>query len=165
MNASQALCATASYLAHNTQLIVTLCIRIVVAIIGLCFIVILFKVQGIHLAFHVNARLLLINHHVWLVLQSVSNLSGYSFILFQFLRPETDPCQYLFSTKMSVLFAKGPSVFSLYGQVWALAAMAVERCYATYEYRDYERRSSRVGKMLVVVQVKFLPFWLCSKFL
>ena len=158
MNASDVMCATASYLAHDSLLIGMLCIRVVVAITGLCLFILLFKIQGTYLAFHVNARLLLINHHVWVVLQTIANMSAYSYTLFRFSRPETDPCQYLVSTTMSVFFGKGTAVLTVYGQVWALAAMAAERFFATYNYRDYEKKSNGIGKMLVVAQVIFFSY-------
>ena len=153
MNSSQALCDTANYLAHDTQLIVMLCIRVVVAITGLVFFAVLFKIQGTYMAFHDNARLLIMNHHIWVVIQSVVNLLGYSSTLIRFAQPFTNPCQYVVSTMFSVVFAKGPAVFTVYGQVWALASMAIERCFATYTYRDYETRSNGIGKILVMAQV------------
>ena len=153
MNNSQLFCETANYLAHNTQLIVMLCIRVGAAIIGLVFFALLFKIQGTYLAFHDNARLLIMNHHFWVVTQSAANLLGYIFTLIRFAQPYMNPCQYLISTTASVVFAKGPAVYAIYGQVWALASMAIERCFATYSYRDYEKRSSGIGKMLVMAQV------------
>jgi hypothetical protein len=153
MNASQALCDIANYLAHDTQLIVILCIRVVIAITGLVFFAVLFKIQGTYMAFHDNARLLIMNHHIWVVIQSATNLIGYSSTLIRFAQPFTNPCQYLVSTTVSVVFAKGPAVYTVYGQVWALASMAIERCFATYRYRDYETRSSGIGKFLVMTQV------------
>ena len=151
-NATRKLCDTANYLAHNTQLTVMLSLRAVVAAVGLCLFGVLFKAQGTHLAFHSNARLLLISHHIWVVLQAVAVLLCYSFSLIRYAMNFPEPCDYLITMGMSLL-VKGPVLFTLYGQVWALATMAVERCYATYRYHDYEKRDNRVGISLIAFQV------------
>uniref|UniRef100_A0A914XCW2 Vomeronasal type-1 receptor n=1 Tax=Plectus sambesii TaxID=2011161 RepID=A0A914XCW2_9BILA len=152
-NATRKLCDTANYLAHNTQLTVMVSLRAVVAAVGLCLFGVLFKAQGTHLAFHSNARLLLISHHIWVVLQALTNLLAHSFSLIRFAMNFTGPCDYMISMTTSLLL-RGPIVFTVYGQVWALAAMAVERCYATYRYRDYEKRDCTPGKLLIAIQVQ-----------
>uniref|UniRef100_A0A914XFN8 Uncharacterized protein n=1 Tax=Plectus sambesii TaxID=2011161 RepID=A0A914XFN8_9BILA len=151
-NATRKLCDTANYLAHNTQLKVMLTLRAVVGAVGLCLFGVLFKVQGTHLAFHSNARLLLLSHHIWVVLQAIANLLAHSFSLIYYAMNFTGPCEYMVSMAVTLLL-KGPIAFTVYGQVWALAAMAVERCYATYSYHDYEESDSTLGKLLIGIQV------------
>uniref|UniRef100_A0A914UMV9 G protein-coupled receptor n=1 Tax=Plectus sambesii TaxID=2011161 RepID=A0A914UMV9_9BILA len=70
-----------------------------------------------------------------------------------------EPCDYLITMGTSLL-VKGPVLFTLYGQVWALATMAVERCYATYRYHDYEKRDNRVGILLIAFQWLINTLWI-----
>uniref|UniRef100_A0A914XFD9 Uncharacterized protein n=1 Tax=Plectus sambesii TaxID=2011161 RepID=A0A914XFD9_9BILA len=146
------LCSTANYLAHNAQLTVTLIIKVVVSAIGLFLFALLFKFQGTYMAFHSNARILFMSHHVWTVLQMIFNILCHSFTLIRYAMKHDNPCDFLLTAAVAGL-TKGPIVFAAHGQIWALAAMAIERCFATYKYRDYEKRTALIGKSLILAQV------------
>jgi hypothetical protein len=146
-------CETAEYLAHNVQLHVMLIFRVFIAFSGLVLILAIFRVQGTYLMFHSNARVLMFSHHVWIMLQCLSNILLHLTNLIRYAAEDNnDLCQYVITTEFSV-FIRSPSIFSLYGQVWALASLAVERLFATIWFRDYEKSGRRLGISLVVIQV------------
>uniref|UniRef100_A0A914XDY1 Uncharacterized protein n=1 Tax=Plectus sambesii TaxID=2011161 RepID=A0A914XDY1_9BILA len=152
-------CDTANYLAHNTKLAVMLIIRLFVSVVGLILFALLFKVKGTNMAFHSNARVLFISHLIWTVLQAISNLLCHSFMLIRYTMKHENPCDFLLTATEASL-AKGPSVFTVHGQVWSLAAMAIERCFATYKYRDYEKTMSVIGKLLTAAQWLMASLWM-----
>jgi hypothetical protein len=149
----ETLCDTAEYLANNTLLQVILYARLVLAVVGLIFVAVLFKVQGTYLAYHPNARILLIVHHIWAILQCVGSFENYLFEVILYGHKYDDGCLYLMTTATSVA-VRGPTVIFLYGQIWALASMAIERCWATARYRTYESTNTTVGICLTIMQVR-----------
>jgi hypothetical protein len=155
------LCETAAYLSNNIQLRVALRVHVAITIIGLLLFAILFKLQRKYLAVHPNARMLLISHHIWVILQCTTDLISHIFALRRYSIEHVNPCDYLITSVVSVL-VRGPLLFCLYGQVWALSAMAIERLCATIYYKDYEKKKNRLAKVLVPIQVRnlqllFLP--------
>uniref|UniRef100_A0A914UNC4 G protein-coupled receptor n=1 Tax=Plectus sambesii TaxID=2011161 RepID=A0A914UNC4_9BILA len=149
------LCGTAEYLAGNDWLWVARFLRIVVAITGVTLCTILLRIQGKYLAFHPNARILLFCHHIWAILQSLSQLIIHLFDLARFSPVHKDPCQYLVTTFLS-LFIRGPASLTYHGQYWSLATFTVERCVATVYYRTYEHWNRTIlAKILFLLQVIF----------
>uniref|UniRef100_A0A914XG32 G protein-coupled receptor n=1 Tax=Plectus sambesii TaxID=2011161 RepID=A0A914XG32_9BILA len=62
---------------------------------------------------------------------------------------------------MSVsVFLRGQMVLTMYGQIWALAAMAIERCIATATYRTYEKTNKLLGILLTLAEWILSIFWL-----
>jgi hypothetical protein len=154
MEENATLCLTAEYLSENIQLKVMLAIRIFISILAIIFLIALFKAQGTYLAFHANARILLVSHNIWAILSSLGNLLPNTFDLVNHsLNYHQDPCRYLFTTTVSVLI-RGLLAITLFGLPWALAAIAIERCFATFNFRTYESSSSAIGISLVAAQVR-----------
>jgi hypothetical protein len=150
------LCETAEYFSETKWLWTIRFLRISIAILSIFLCAILFRIQGKHLVIHPNASYLLITHHIWAILQSVSQLIAYIFDVTHFSAAHQDPCQYLITTLVAVI-VRGPSAITLYGQIWSLTAMAVERLVATVQYRTYESSAGTIlGKMLIIAQVR--PF-------
>jgi hypothetical protein len=150
-------CESAEYLAHNIQLRMMLICRVIIAFTGLILLIILFRVQGTYLMFHSNVRVLMFSHHFWLVLQCLANILLHLTNLIRFASDNGDPCQYVVTTAFTVVI-RLPTVFTLYGQVWALASLAMERLYATVRYRDYETRGRKLGIWLVIGQVRLFIY-------
>jgi hypothetical protein len=149
---NQELCEIAQYLAQNKELQSLLIIRSIIAIFGILFFFILFKIQGVYLAFHSNARILLIGHHMWAILLSAVNLCAHIFDLIRYSAKYSDPCKYLMTTVLSVL-VRGPDLICVYSEVFILTMMAFERCMATVKFRSYESSNGTLGKCLIVLQV------------
>jgi hypothetical protein len=148
------LCYTAMYLGENTLIRALLILRTGVGITGVIFMLLLFKIQGTNLALHENGKILLTSHHIWALLLSVGNILAPAFDLIRYsvLNSDSDPCDYLVKTTTAVAM-RGLDLLCTYGEVFALAAMAVERCVATIQYRTYEIHESMLGKVLLVAQV------------
>jgi hypothetical protein len=152
-NNSSMLCDTAFSLSNNFQLRLMTCIHIVVAVTGLLLFAILFRIEGKFLAFHTNARILLFSHHIWVLLQCITNFFSEVYSLWSSSVKYEDSCDYLITATESFLI-RGPVWFTMYGQVWALAAMAVERFVATIKYKDYEAKQTFLAIVLVPAQVR-----------
>ncbi len=146
-------CETAEYLAYNIQLRVMLIFRVIVAFTGFFLLIVLFCAQGTYLMFHYNVRVLMLSHHFWLIVQCSANILLNLTILFRFARDDGDPCQYVVTTAFAVLI-RSPTAISLYGQVFSLASLAIERLYATIRSRDYETTYRKLGPWLVIAQVR-----------
>jgi hypothetical protein len=147
------LCISAAYLANSVQLRAMLILRAVISVVSFVLVYLLCRSQGSYLAFHPNARILLIAHHVWLFLLCVTDLIPSVFQLILFSGKYNDSCDYLMTTTVSVI-VRGPSLITMYGPVFALLAMALERFVATITFRTYEARKQTLGNCLVVVQVR-----------
>ena len=147
-----ALCETALYLAKSEYFRIMLVLRLIVAISGVILVVALVKVQGTNLAFHSSARVLLISHHIWAILQGLANVLAHTYSLVRLWPVHRDPCDYLLTTTVAVLI-RGPDIFTVYGQVWSFVALALERCVATIQYRNYETQATTLGQVLVMIQV------------
>ncbi|CAI5443567.1 unnamed protein product [Caenorhabditis angaria] len=66
-------------------------------------------------------------------------------------RAET-PCDLLFDARKCAAF-RFPVVLSIYATLCAIIVLAIERSYATWQYRTYEAEKSRfLGRVLVVIQ-------------
>jgi hypothetical protein len=152
MNASSALCETAAFLALDTRLKITLAFRATVSVIGLVLFVLLFKVQGTYLAFHANARFLMVGHHFWAIFTSFSNLLAITCTFIRIWPDYSDPCDYLVKTGTALLI-RGWIGFCVYGQVYMFVVMTVERVVATVRYRTYESSKATLGKSLIAIQV------------
>lgn len=148
-------CESAKYLAENVWFRAILYFRLFMALTGLIFCILLFRVLSSHLAFHPNVKILWINHNIWATLESMSNVILQSYYLSYYLSKQGDPCQRLFSAN-TVFFIRGPTKLCLYGLIWSLAAMAIERIFATIYYRTYETINGLFGICLSVTQVRFL---------
>ena len=87
------------------------------------------------------------------ILQSLSNLLCHIYDLVRLWQHHENPCDFLVSIELG-LVVRGPIIFSLCGEVWALLAMAAERCVATANFRSYETtKSVSCGTILVIIQV------------
>lgn len=147
------MCDTAYYLSQHGLLKAMNILKIVASIIGLILFVVLFRVQGTYLALHINARILLISHHIWTVLQCVTNIGAQTFDLTHSqLDQRDDHCAYLVSAAEGV-FVRGPHTFVQYGQMLALTTMAIERFFATITCETYETANCLLGLIIVALQV------------
>jgi hypothetical protein len=151
MNSTE-VCEIAALLAADPLLRIVLYFRVIVFIAGLILFAVFFKIQGSYLAFHRNARLLLMNSYLWAILQTVTGLAVNIFDIIRYSEIHQDPCEYALSTPMSALL-RGPSTWALCGSVWALLAMALECCVASVTYGTYEKRSNGYGTLILAVQV------------
>jgi hypothetical protein len=152
MNASFELCLTAAELANNTRLKVTLAFRATVSITGLVLFVLLFKFQGTYMAFHANARVLMISHHFWAIAMSLSNLLSMTTTVIRIWPHYSNPCDYLLTTETAVL-TRGWINLCVYGQIYMFVIMTVERVFATIRYRTYEASNATLGRCLIFIQV------------
>jgi hypothetical protein len=152
LNTSSVLCETAVFLADNMRLKVTLAFRATVSIIGLVLFVLLFKVQGTYLAFHANARVLMMSHHFWAICTSLSNLLAITCTFIRIWPDYSDPCDYLTTAKQALL-QRGWIGLAIYGQVYMFVIMTAERVVATARYRTYENSKATLGKSLIAIQV------------
>jgi hypothetical protein len=149
-------CNCAEFLSQNEWLWAVRYLRIAIATLSIALCSILFRIQGKYLAMHPNARLLLISHNIWAILQSLTQLITHLFDVVRFSATYTDPCQYLVTMLVSVI-VRAPAAIALYGQIWALTTMAVERLVATFRYRTYESSTGTLlGKILIMAQVPYL---------
>uniref|UniRef100_A0A914W7A2 Vomeronasal type-1 receptor n=1 Tax=Plectus sambesii TaxID=2011161 RepID=A0A914W7A2_9BILA len=147
-------CESADYLAKNGQLHAMLIIRVIIAVCGLVLLAALLRFQGTYLSFHSNARVLMFSHHSWIVLQCVTSIVHHLFNLIRFASDNGLPCQYVVKTSLAVAI-RGPSLFTTYGQVWSLVALAVERLFASNRYRNYESSDRLFGFCLLLLQWLF----------
>lgn len=152
MNNTSSVCETAAFLSKSVQLWAMLVLREIAAFAGLVLFAILFRIQGTKLALHANAKILLVSHHIWTILHSVANLIVHTSTLIRLGLFLEHPCSYLMYMLESILF-RGQMVLTMYGQIWALAAMAIERCIATAYYRKYENSNKVLGIALVAIEV------------
>ena len=152
MNNSSVLCGTATILAESKQLWAMLILREIAAFVGVAFFAVLFRIQGTNLALHPNAKILLVSHHVWAILHSIASLIVHTSSIIRLVLFFDDPCKYMMTMSVSV-FLRGQMVLTMYGQIWALAAMAVERCIATATYRTYEKTNKLLGILLTLAEV------------
>jgi hypothetical protein len=151
MNSTE-VCEVAALLAADPILRILLYFRVIVFIAGLILFAIFFKIEGSYLAFHRNARMLLMNSYLWAILQTITGLALNIFDIIRYSGVHQDPCEYTLSSPISALL-RGPSIWTLCGSIWALLAMAVERCVASVTYRTYEKRSNGLGKLSLCVLV------------
>jgi hypothetical protein len=153
LNVSSVLCETAAFLADDTRLKITLALRATVSIIGLLLIALLFKIQGTYLAFHTNARVLMVSHHFWAICTSLSNLIAITATVIRIWPEYTDPCDYLTTAAKAVLQRVWIGL-SIYGQVYMFLIMTAERVIATARYRTYESSNATLAKSLIIIQVR-----------
>jgi hypothetical protein len=149
-NDSMSLCNAADYLANSVYMNALLLIRIALYLIGVIFCIILIKVQDKHLVVHKNALILFSNHHISLILQG-SEMVVHGFTFFQY-RTFTNPCDLLW-TYRSCAFFQIISYTAIFATILSLCMLAIERCYASYRYRRYEKENSALGVWLTIVQV------------
>lgn len=152
MNNTTQICEISQYLANNYQLRIMLIIRAIMCVIGLALLAVVLRVQGTYLAFHSNARVLMFSHHIWTALQSISSFMSFMINLIRFAINNGDPCQYITTTAVAIAI-RGPALFLMYGQIFSLASLAIERLLATIRYRDYESNDRTFGVCLIVLQV------------
>lgn len=146
-------CDIALYLRTNRLLQSMLICRSILAVLGIIFFIIIFKVQGTYLSFHPNARILLLCHQSLTILQSFGTILSNMFNIIRYAIPHEDPRQYLVSTPLSVLI-RTPTAITFYGQVWGLFTIAVERAVATYGVHKYEaNKSILLAVVLISIQV------------
>jgi hypothetical protein len=152
-SSNSTLCTTGEFLSESVLLRVMLIIRCCIAVCAVTFFAILFRIQGTHLALHSNARILLVSNYIWAILQSLSNLLCHIYDLVRLWQHHDNPCDYLVSIELGLVI-RGPTVLSMYGEVWTLLAMAAERGVATVLFRSYDtKKSVSCGTILVFIQV------------
>jgi hypothetical protein len=147
------ICFAAKYLADNFYLNIILFLALLFCAFGFIFNIILIKIQDTTLAVHKNALILLNNHHISVLLQCTLGIRhAYDLITY---RAATNPCNLVDSYRTCVLFLFIPTI-AQYATFLSLTMMAVEKFYASYKYRTYEKSGISLGIFLALIQVNIL---------
>ncbi|CAJ0933588.1 unnamed protein product, partial [Mesorhabditis belari] len=140
-NLTDSLCDEASELAHSE----TMKIVLIIQAIGCfsCFITmpIIFKKRGIRWLVHHNTRLLFAFHIGFTCLANAVYLFIHIYDLVRYWSSSDDPCSYLM-TFVFVFHVRIIAIFGIFGQIYTIFSIAIERLYSTYYPVEYERTSS-----------------------
>lgn len=148
-------CHVAEKLMKSTYFNVLLLVKVFLYLTGIIFCVTLSRAQFQKLAAHNNVHILLINHYISIVLQSVIMACGHAYDLVRF-KVFDDPCDLVIQFKVCVFFRMVP-LSCLIVTICSLGTMAVERLYASLKFSTYEKRTVTLGICLSVIQV--IIFW------
>lgn len=157
-NNTSGVCEISVQLANSVYFNVLLFIKVFLYAIGIIFCIVLCRAQFRKLAAHTNVHMLLINHYVSIILQSVIMGTSHAYDLVRFrLAKGGDSCDLVLQFKLCVLFRMVP-LACLIVTIFSLGMMAVERFYASLKFSTYEKHTVALGICLSVVQVSAVNF-------
>ncbi|KAK0424489.1 hypothetical protein QR680_008692 [Steinernema hermaphroditum] len=150
-------CLTAKQIASDDGFMRLLIFRLSMFVLGLLMIAAMFYMEGRFLAYHPNARILLMANNVWILLQSLAYIALLSFDIHRFSQSLPNSCDYLVTAAASVAVRAPPDI-AMYGQCWSMFFLALERSIATACYKQYEKTTNvLIGWFMLSVQI-VLPF-------